>query len=98
MQPASKKIPVVVSDSDSDDDEASDKSQGAFCSSQHYPKADMQEKRDDAKELATRGSAYSEITTLIKCAYGTYPQLNIALFYRQRENSIAPMGSAVYQL
>lgn len=74
-----KKIPVVLSDSDSDDDEASDKPQGAFCSSQQYPKTDMQEKRNDAEELVTGGSAYS-ITALIKCSYRTYPQINIALF------------------
>ncbi|XP_026773524.2 F-box only protein 38 isoform X1 [Pangasianodon hypophthalmus] len=54
VQPVIKKIPVVVSDSDSDDDEALDKSQGAFCSSQQYSEADIQEKRDDAEELATR--------------------------------------------
>lgn len=54
VQPVIKKIPVVVSDSDSDDDVAPDKSQGAFYSSQHYPKADLQEKRDNVEELATR--------------------------------------------
>lgn len=58
MQPIIKKIPVVVSDSDSDDEVAPDKSHGAFCSSQQFPKADMQEKRG-AEELATRGSAFS---------------------------------------
>ncbi|XP_060783591.1 F-box only protein 38 isoform X2 [Neoarius graeffei] len=52
VQPMIKKIPVVVSDSDSDD-EAPDKPQGAFCAYQQYPKADMQEKRNDAEELAT---------------------------------------------
>lgn len=73
-----KKIPVVVSDSDSDD-EAPDKPQGAFCAYQQYPKADMQEKRNDAEELATGGSAYA-ITALIECPCRTYPQINIALF------------------
>ncbi|XP_058252462.1 F-box only protein 38 isoform X1 [Hemibagrus wyckioides] len=54
VQPVIKKIPVVMSDSDSDDDEAPDKSQGVFCSSQRYSQAYMQEKRDDVEELATR--------------------------------------------
>lgn len=61
MQPIVKKIPVVVSDSDSDDELAPDKSHGAFCSSQQFSKADMQEKRNDTDELATRGSEYSDI-------------------------------------
>lgn len=67
VQPVVKKIPVVASDSDSDDDEAPEKSQGVFCSSQQYPQSYMQEKRDDVEELATRGNENSGITVLIKC-------------------------------
>lgn len=78
VQPVIKKIPVVASDSDSDDEETPGKSQGVFSSSQQYPKTDMQEKRDDAEELTTRGSVYS-ITALIIYANRTYLQIHIAL-------------------
>ncbi|KAM9470900.1 F-box only protein 38 isoform 2-T3 [Clarias gariepinus] len=54
LQPIIKKIPAVVSDSDSDDDEAVDKSQGTFCFPQKYHKANIQEKTDDLDKLATR--------------------------------------------
>lgn len=45
-----------MSDSDSDDDEAVDKSQGTFCFPQKYHKANIQEKTDDLDKLATRGN------------------------------------------
>lgn len=65
VQPVIKKIPVVVSDSDSEDEEAPDKCQDAFCCSQQYLTTDMQEKRGDAEELATRGSTYFDFTALM---------------------------------
>ncbi|XP_026991249.1 F-box only protein 38 isoform X2 [Tachysurus fulvidraco] len=66
VQPVIKKIPVVASDSDSDDDEAPDKSQGVFCSSQHYPQSYMQEKRDDVEELATRDKGKTPLRRGVK--------------------------------
>ncbi|KAI5629973.1 F-box only protein 38 isoform X2 [Silurus asotus] len=60
VQPVIKKVPVVVSDSDSDDDEA----QSTFCSSQHNPKADMPQKIDDAEELATKDKGKTPLRRL----------------------------------
>ncbi|XP_035388212.1 F-box only protein 38 [Electrophorus electricus] len=55
VQPAMKKIPVVVSDSDSEDEEGPVKTQDSFHSQQQYDEADMQKKNGAAEEPASRG-------------------------------------------
>ncbi|XP_076878634.1 F-box only protein 38 [Brachyhypopomus gauderio] len=55
VQPAMKKIPVVVSDSDSEDEEGPVKTQDNFHSQQPYDEADTQKKPGAAEDPASRG-------------------------------------------
>ncbi|KAL7886386.1 hypothetical protein AOLI_G00066810 [Acnodon oligacanthus] len=54
VQPTTKKIPVVVSDSDSEDEEGPVRIQGAF-NSQQYPERDGQKKSGTEEESVTTG-------------------------------------------
>ncbi|XP_022539345.2 F-box only protein 38 [Astyanax mexicanus] len=57
VQPAVKKIPVIVSDSDSEDEESPVKTPGAFNSQQQYSEADMHKKSGKGKTPLRRRAA-----------------------------------------
>ncbi|XP_072520235.1 F-box only protein 38 isoform X1 [Salminus brasiliensis] len=57
VQPIMKKIPVIVSDSDSEDEDSPVKIQGAFNSHQQYYETDMHKKSGKGKTPLRRGGA-----------------------------------------
>ncbi|XP_066505390.1 F-box only protein 38 [Hoplias malabaricus] len=55
VQPIVKKIPVVLSDSDSEDEDSPTKIQGAFHSQQQYPETEIKKKNGTDEASGTRG-------------------------------------------
>lgn len=101
VQPTMKKAPIVVSDSDSEDEESPVKIQGAF-HSQQYPETDVQKRSGTEEESVTRGSGpWKEF---YKCSSGealqmlNYRCVKIFILNRKRENPSPSKGGPVSQL